>query len=111
MKFYYCPLWLFVTSFFACLLLIPILSLGQSLTAGGVVGTVTDPSGAAVPNANVGPIACSSSNVFNNYVATPACMTTSQFYLGHDPGRHGGRSATSVETRSTARIISIPISP
>ena len=28
-------------------------SFAQSLTSGGVTGTVTDPSGAAVPNANV----------------------------------------------------------
>ena len=37
----------------ASLLLLPSASFAQSLTSGGVTGTVTDPSGAAVPNATV----------------------------------------------------------
>jgi hypothetical protein len=50
---YACPLWFFVSSLVACLLLIPSPLSAQSLTSGGVVGTATDPSGAAVPNATV----------------------------------------------------------
>jgi hypothetical protein len=30
-------------------------------------------------NSSVGPISCSSSNVLNNFVATPACMTSAEF--------------------------------
>lgn len=38
---------------FAALCAVPTLLLAQSLTSGGVSGTITDPSGAAVPNATV----------------------------------------------------------
>jgi Carboxypeptidase regulatory-like domain len=53
MKSYARPVWLFVACFAASLLLIPNLSLAQSLTSGDIIGTITDPSGAAVPNATI----------------------------------------------------------
>lgn len=37
----------------ACLVLLPVTGFAQSLTSGDITGTVTDPSGAAVPNATV----------------------------------------------------------
>ena len=53
MKSYLFSLTFVLTLMAACLLLLPSASFAQSLTSGGVTGTVTDPSGAAVPNANV----------------------------------------------------------
>jgi hypothetical protein len=40
-------------------------------------------------NSSVGPLSCSSSNIFNNYVTTPACMTTSEFSSPMVPGGVG----------------------
>ncbi len=53
MKSYAFTLWLVLIISIAFLLSLPEAVFGQSLTTGGVVGTVTDPSGAAVPNATV----------------------------------------------------------
>lgn len=53
MKSYLFSLTFVLTLMAACLLLLPSASFAQSLTSGGVTGTVTDPSGAAVPNANM----------------------------------------------------------
>ena len=53
MKSYALTLWLVLIAAIAFFLSLPEAALGQSLTTGGVVGTVTDPSGAAVPNATV----------------------------------------------------------
>lgn len=41
-------------------------------------------------DSNVGPLSCSSSNVFNNYVTNPACMTSTQFTSPMIPGGVGG---------------------
>lgn len=40
-------------------------------------------------NSSVGPLTCSSSNVFNNFKATPACMTPAQFTSPIVPGGIG----------------------
>jgi len=41
-------------------------------------------------NSNVGPLTCSSSNKFNNYVTNPACMTSAEFTSPMIPGGVGG---------------------
>ena len=53
MKSYAFSLWLALTFLAACFFGVSCPAFGQSLTSGGVTGTVTDPSGAAVPNATV----------------------------------------------------------
>jgi hypothetical protein len=53
MKSYAFSLWLALTFLAACFFGVSCPACGQSLTSGGVTGTVTDPSGAAVPNATV----------------------------------------------------------
>lgn len=53
MKSYAFSLWLALTFLAACFFSVSCPAFGQSLTTGGVTGTVTDPSGAAVPNATV----------------------------------------------------------
>jgi hypothetical protein len=52
-KSYAFSLWLALTFLAACFFGVSCPAFGQSLTSGGVTGTVTDPSGAAVPNATV----------------------------------------------------------
>lgn len=53
MRSYAFHLWLLLLAAVALALCLPDAVFAQSLTTGGVVGTVTDPSGAAVPNATV----------------------------------------------------------
>jgi hypothetical protein len=53
MKSQYCFLRGTLASALFLLLILPMLSFSQSLTSGGIDGTVTDPSGAALPNASV----------------------------------------------------------
>ena len=53
MKLYSPTFWFALTLLIACSLSLPHVALAQSLTTGSVTGTVTDPSGAAVPEANV----------------------------------------------------------
>src|SRR5215831_12400378 len=53
MRSYVVPFTLVVTLAIICFLLMPAASFGQSLTSGDISGTITDPSGAAVPNATV----------------------------------------------------------
>src|SRR6266567_1656080 len=53
MKSYAYSLCLTLTLIAALFVCLPKLAVAQSLTSGGVTGTVTDPSGAAVPNASV----------------------------------------------------------
>src|SRR5579864_2998480 len=53
MRSYAFSLWLALTFLAACFFGVSWPAFGQSLTSGGVTGTVTDPSGAAVPNATV----------------------------------------------------------
>jgi carboxypeptidase family protein len=53
MKSYAFSLWLALTFLAACFFSVSCPAFGQSLTTGGVTGTVTDPSGAAVANATV----------------------------------------------------------
>ena len=53
MKSYVLSLFVFLSLLAVGLALLPTTALGQSLTSGGVTGTITDPSGAAVPNVSV----------------------------------------------------------
>jgi len=53
MKLHYLPIRVPLAALLTILLAIPVVSFAQSLTSGDVSGTVTDPSGAAVPNATV----------------------------------------------------------
>src|SRR6516225_7353202 len=53
MKSYVLSLFVVLTLLAVGLTLLPATALGQSLTSGGVTGTITDPSGAAIPNASV----------------------------------------------------------